>query len=55
MPPQTASSLYLASSTAALKPPAPPASSESAARAAREALFSMGLKDAAGCVRMFFF
>lgn len=45
---QTATSLHLASSTAALKAPSPAATSESAARSAREALFSMGLKDAAG-------
>jgi hypothetical protein len=41
---QAASSLHLASSTAALKLSPSPASSETAARAAREALFSMGLK-----------
>jgi hypothetical protein len=45
---QTATSLHLSSSTAALKAPPPATTSESAARSAREALFSMGLKDAAG-------
>jgi hypothetical protein len=50
--PKTATSLYLIFSTAALKALSPAATSVPAARSAREALFSIGLKDAAGLLML---